>query len=66
MKPLRFLGDSLECIRRFPEPVRHDTGYQLERVQHGKPTRDFKPIPSVGKGVEELRVWGDSGTYHVL
>jgi phage-related protein len=66
MKPLRFLGDSLECIRRFPEPVRHDAGYQLERVQHGMAARDFKPIPSVGKGVEELRVWGDSGTYRVL
>lgn len=66
MKPLRFLGNSLECLRQFPEDARHDAGYQLERVQHGKPATDFKPMPSVGKGVEELRVWGGAGTYRVL
>jgi phage-related protein len=66
VKPLRFLGNSLECIRQFPESARHDAGYQLEQVQHGKQPADFKPMPSVGKGVEELRVWDDSGTYRVL
>ena len=66
MKPLRFLGNSLECLRQFPEDARHDVGYQLEQVQHGKQPTDFKPMPSVGKGVEELRVWDDSGTYRVL
>ena len=66
MNPLRFLGNSLECIRQFPEDARHDAGYQLEQVQHGKQPTDFKPMPSVGKGVEELRVWDDSGTYRVL
>lgn len=66
VKPLRFLGNSLECLRQFPDDARHDAGYQLERVQHGKPATDFKPMPSVGKGVEELRMWDDSGTYRVL
>ena len=66
MKPLRFLGNSLECLRQFPEDARHDAGYQLEQVQHGKQPTDFKPMPSVGKGVEELRVWDDAGTYRVL
>lgn len=66
MKPLRFLGNSLECLRQFPEDARHDAGYQLEQIQHGKQPTDFKPMSSVGKGVEELRVWDDSGTYRVL
>jgi len=66
VKPLRFLGNSLECLRQFPEDVRHDVGYQLEQVQYGKQPTDFKPMPSVGKGVEELRVWDDSGTYRML
>ena len=56
----------MECLRQFPEDARHDAGYQLEQVQHGKQPTDFKPMPSVEKGVEELRVWGDSGTYRVL
>lgn len=60
MKPLRFLGNSLEGLREFPEDVRHDAGYQLEQVQRGKPARDFKPMPSVG------REWKNSGCRMIL
>ena len=66
MKLLRFLGDSLKCVREFPEDARHDAGYQLEKLQRGEQPDDFKPMPSIGKGVEELRVWDDSGTYRVI
>jgi phage-related protein len=66
MKPLRFLGDSLKCLREFPEDARHDAGYQLDLVQRGEQPSDFKAMPSIGKGVEEVRVWDDSGTYRVI
>ena len=36
MKPINFLGNSLECLREFPEDARHDAGYQLDQVQRGK------------------------------
>ena len=61
-----FLGDSLRAIRRFPKDVRQDAGYQLERVQDGKTPDDFKPMPAIGKGVEEIRIWDGSGTYRVI
>ena len=66
MKPVRFLGDSLKCLRDFPEDARHDAGYQLDKVQRGGQPDDFKPMHSIGKGVEEIRVWDDSGTYRVI
>ena len=66
MKPVRFLGDSLERLREFPEDARHDAGYQLEHVQRGEQPDDFKPMPSIGKGVEEIRVRDDSGIYRVI
>jgi phage-related protein len=66
MKLLRFLGDSLKSLREFPEDARHDAGFQLDKVQRGEQPDDFKPMPSIGKGVEELRVWDDSGTYRVI
>ena len=66
MKLLCFLGNSLESLRDFPEDPRHDVGYQLERVQRGEQPQDFKPMPTVGKGVEELRVWDEAGTYRVI
>ena len=66
MKPVRFLGDSLKCIRDFPEDAKHDSGYQLDKVQRGDQPDDFKPMPSIGKGVEEIRIWDDSGAYRVI
>ncbi len=66
MKPIRFLGDSLKRLREFPEDARQDAGYQLDKLQRGLQPDDFKPIPSVGKGVEEIRVWEDSGTFRVI
>ncbi|MGA2890162.1 MAG: type II toxin-antitoxin system RelE/ParE family toxin [Terracidiphilus sp.] len=35
-------------------------------MQIGLPADDFKPMPSIGKGVEEIRVWETSGTYRVI
>jgi len=66
MKLLRFLGDSLKCLREFPEDARHDAGYQLDKVQRGEQPNDFKPMASIGRGVEEIRVWDDTGTYRVI
>ena len=66
MKAIRFLGDSLKRLREFPEDVRHDAGYQLDKVQRGLQPDDFKPMPTIGKGVEEIRLWDDSGTFRVI
>jgi hypothetical protein len=66
MRPVRFVGDSLKCLRDFPEAARHDAGYQLDKVQRGEQPDDFKPMPSVGKGVEEIRVLDSSGAYRVI
>ena len=66
MKPVTFLGDSLKRVREFPEDARQDTGYQLDRVQRGMQPDDFKPMPSIGKGVEEIRVRDETGAYRVV
>jgi phage-related protein len=66
MKPVQFLGSSLKSLREFPKDVRHDAGRQIDRVQKGKQPDDFKPMPSIGKGVEEIRLWDDAGTFRVI
>ncbi len=66
MKPVAFCGDSLNRLRQFPEDARHDAGYQLELLQRGEQPKDFKPMPAIGKGVEELRIWEDAGAYRVI
>ena len=66
MKPIRFLGDSLKCLRAFPENARQDAGFQLDKLQRSKQPDDFRPMPSIGRGVEEIRVWDDAGTFRVV
>ncbi len=38
----------------------------MDKVQRGERPDDFKPMTTIGKGVEEIRVWDDSGTYRVI
>src|SRR6266481_2436087 len=66
MKLVHFLGDSLKRLRAFSKDARHDAGQQIYKVQQGQQPDDFKPMPTVGKGVEELRVWDETGTYRVI
>jgi len=66
VKVLRFLGDSHKALRSFPKDARQNAGRQLAKVQKGNLPDDFKPMPDVGKGVEELRVWEESGTFRVI
>lgn len=66
MKLIRFLGDSLNRLREFDADAKQDAGYQLDKVQRGEQPDDFKPMPSIGKGVEEIRIWDESGTYRVI
>jgi phage-related protein len=55
------MGESLKHLRQFPLNVRYDMSYQLDKVQRSEQPDDFKPIPSIGKGVEEIRVWDARG-----
>jgi phage-related protein len=66
MKEIEFLGDSLKVLSDFPKSVRQDAGRQLLRVQKGQVPDDFKPMPTIGKGVEEIRVRDESGAYRVI
>ncbi len=65
-KPITFLGSSLNDLRDFPEDARTDCGYQLDKVQSGEQPDDFKPMASIGKGVEEIRVKDENGIYRVI
>jgi len=61
-----FLGDSLKRLRDFPRGARHDAGYQPDKVQRGDQPDDFKPMPAIGQGVEEIRVSDSTGGYRVI
>lgn len=66
MKPIEFRATSLDDLRDFPRTAIREAGYQLDRVQHGLPPDDFKPMPMIGAGVSELRIWDEAGTFRVV
>jgi phage-related protein len=66
MKTIEFRGSSLDDLRSFPSSVMREAGYELDRIQNGLAPDDFKPMPSVGKSVTELRLWDAAGTFRVI
>ena len=66
MKPIAFLGHSLDDLREFPSSARSEAGYQLDRVQHGLEPEDFKPMASIGKGVWEIRISDEAGQFRII
>ncbi len=66
MKRLVWLGDSKRMLDRFPASAQDDLGFELYNVQQGERPSDSKPMPQIGVGVEEIRVWVESGTYRVV
>ena len=64
-KPVTWLGDSLDAIRGFPALARNRVGRQIARVQDGLEPDDWKPMPSVGLGVSEIRVQAE-GVYRAI
>lgn len=55
-KPLIWLGSARDDLRGFPEDARSVAGFQLWRVQQGLEPNDWKPMPAIGTGVNEIRV----------
>jgi phage-related protein len=65
-KPVEFRGSSLDDLRAFPEPARREAGHQLDQVQQGHEPDDWKPMPRIGSGVQEIRIRDAAGAYRVI
>lgn len=61
MKPLRFIGSSLEDLTEFPIEARRAAGHELWQVQLGFMPSDFKPMPVIGPGCVEIRIHAMGG-----
>ena len=59
-------GDSREALKAFREEVTQDLGFELWQLQQGERPRDYRPLPSVGPGVFELRDQDERAWYRVV
>jgi len=46
--------------------ARREAGHQLDQVQHGLEPDDWKPMPSIGPGVREIRIRDAAGAFRVI
>jgi phage-related protein len=60
------MGDSLKCLRGFPEEVKDALGQDLFEVQTGRTPRSAKPLKTVGSGAYELRDDFNEDTYQCV
>jgi phage-related protein len=65
MKSIVWLGDSRKRIGEFPDKARSRAGFELWAVQQGVEPSDWKPMPSIGAGVREIRVHA-GGEFRVI
>ncbi|WLH50625.1 type II toxin-antitoxin system RelE/ParE family toxin [Pseudomonas tolaasii] len=65
-KGIVWVGSSLEDLRDFPRSAMQRAGYQLEGLQEGDEPDDWKPMKSVGPGVQEIRIKCEDGAFRVF
>jgi phage-related protein len=66
MKRLIWLGTSKDDLRALPTSARAELGTDLRWVQQGAAPRDWKPMPSIGAGVREMRVRNLDGAFRAF
>ena len=55
-KQIYWIGSSRDESSNFPKAVKQKAGFQLRALQRGQKPADFRPMQTVGKGVEEIRI----------
>jgi phage-related protein len=59
-------GQSKKVLSAFPKKIKKNLGYALRQLQWGEEPTDYRPLPSVAKGLFELRDSDDDGWYRVI
>lgn len=65
-KDVVFVASSLKDLRAFPLDARRAVGFQLDILQQGEEPFDWRPMKTVGQGVNETRVTEASGVFRVF
>jgi len=65
-KPIDWRGSALDDVRTFPADAKKVAGFQLRKVQQGANPDEFKPMPEIGAGVNEVIVDTADGWFRVM
>lgn len=65
-KDVVFIGSALRDLKAFPLDARRAAGFQLDLLQQGEEPFDWRPMKTIGHGVNEVRINDDSGAFRVF
>jgi phage-related protein len=65
-KDVVFVGNALKDLKSFPLDARRAAGFQLDLLQQGAEPFDWRPMKTVGRGVNEIRITEESGAFRVF
>ena len=63
---IEFRDSALDDLRAFPDSARREAGFQLDQVQHGGDPDHWKPMPTIGQGVREIRIRDEIGAFRII
>jgi phage-related protein len=66
MLKLKFAPGAQRDFMRLPRAAIRVAGQQLLKVQFGSEPGDWKPMPTIGPGVKEIRIWLEDGTFRII
>lgn len=55
-----------ELKKNWPEAMRKEGGFQLGRVQQGLNPDNYRPMPSIGSGVQEIKIQDEDKSQYRL
>ena len=65
LKPIVWLGNSIDVIRDWPMATRKRAGEELYRLQIGSEPLHWRGMKSVGRGVREIKI-SECGEHRVF
>lgn len=66
LKPVEWMGTTRADIRAMRDTIKTELGHELEAVQAGLWPTNYKPMPTVGAGVYEIRVSDSDGIARLM
>jgi phage-related protein len=66
LRPITWLGSSLDDLKELPRSVQREVGFSLHQVQEGKTPSNAKPLKETGSGILEIVSDYNKNTYRAV
>jgi phage-related protein len=66
LRPITWLGSSLDDLKELPGSAQREIGFSIHQVQEGKTPLNAKPLKGIGSGILEIVSDYNKNTYRAV